>query len=127
MEEKTYKIKEIEFKLNDDFDIDESLELAALLKKLYIQGTNIITADFTGDEITRFLNLVLIPVSPLPADFSFRKAKESVQLEVFKDFFLDRLSKMRQTKKDLANLIGQQNKPSEGSKAYETTEQKNSN
>jgi len=105
-----YTISNFEFVLNTDLDIDESVEANKLLGKLFVQSANVITGDFTGEEIERFLATVLIPADnkELPEGFSFRKAKESVQLAVFRDFFLARMRKGMNIADEFAASMKQQ-------------------
>ena len=114
MDEKIYEITGVKFKLRPalDYDIDESEELSKLQQLLFSPSKNIIAGAFTGDDMERFLKIVLVPADgkALPEGFSFRKAKEQVQLEVWKDFFLLRVRYGVNIASDLASSIEQQSK-----------------
>ena len=112
MEEKIYVIDGVKFKLRPelDYDIDESEELSKLQRVLFSPSKNIIAGEFTGNDMERFLQLVLVPEGnkPLPEGFSFRRAKEKVQLEVWSFFLLSRIKSGVNIAADLAGLIRQQ-------------------
>lgn len=105
-----YEIAGIKFNLKTDLELDESIEISNLMKKLYSESSNTITGEFSGEEMKRFLWIVLEPCGnkPLLENFTFGKTKESVQLEVFKDFFLDRVKKANSLAEDFASSIVQQ-------------------
>lgn len=115
MPDKIYEILGVKFKLRPalDYDIDESEELSKLQKLLFSPSQNIIAGEFTGNDMERFLQLVLVTADgkPLPEGFGFRRTKEQVQLEVWKDFFLLRLKYGANIAQDLASSIEQQLKP----------------
>jgi hypothetical protein len=93
MEEKTYIIDNVKFRLKIDFTLDETDQLQEIFSKLYTPDRKTIAGNFTSKEIKTFLELVLEPQDKIHEGFSFGKAKESVQLEVFKDFFLNRIGR----------------------------------
>ena len=111
MNEKLYEIANVKFKLRPelDYDIDESEELSKLQRILFSPSKNIIAGEFTGNDMERFLQLVLVTADgkPLPEGFSFRRAKEKVQLEVWSFFLLSRIKSGVNIAADLAGLIGQ--------------------
>jgi hypothetical protein len=112
MENKTYTIDNTKFILKTDLTLDEGEEVQELLSGLFTQD-NTIKGTFTGKQMKRFLELVLEPAEGnLPDNFNFGKTKESVQMEVFKDFFLSRVTKGMRITKDFAELIADQQKPS---------------
>jgi len=115
-EEKIYVIAGVKFKLRPelDYDIDESEELSKLQRILFSPSQNIIAGEFTGNDMERFLQLVLVPAEskPLPEGFSFRRAKEKVQLEVWSFFLLTRIKSVANIAPDLAGLIRQQSEQS---------------
>jgi hypothetical protein len=110
--EKTYTIDNHKFILNTDLTLDEGEEVQKFMSKLFAQDKTTIAGSYTSDEIKRFFEIVLTPIGELPKDFSFGKTKESVQMEVFKDFFLSRVTKGMRITKDFAELIADQQKPS---------------
>ena len=114
MDKNIYKIAETEFVSNDDLDLDESLEASRLLKIFFFPSTITVIAETTGDEIKRFMEIVLIPANgkPLPEGFNFGKAKESVQIKIFMDFFLARIRKGVSTAEEFSELMTQQMKQS---------------
>ncbi|MFO7446392.1 MAG: hypothetical protein R6W90_08495 [Ignavibacteriaceae bacterium] len=132
MNPKTYTIDNIAFMLKTDLTLNESEEVSNLLRGLYCppQADSGVTiaGNFTGAQIKRFLEIVLEPVSAgaavqsesigvrpahidkdgLPEGFNLGKIKESVQMEVFKDFFIERLAKLNNTASIFAESIRQQ-------------------
>jgi hypothetical protein len=109
MENKTYTIDNTKFILKTDLTLDEGEEVQELFSGLFAQD-NTISGNF---KMKRFLELVLEPAEGnLPDNFNFGKTKESVQMEVFKDFFLSRVTKGMRITKDFAELIADQQKPS---------------
>jgi hypothetical protein len=110
---KTYTIDKYKFTLNTDLTLDEGEEVQKFMSKLFAQDQMTIAGSYTSEEIRRFFEIVLTPIGELPKDFSFGKTKESVQMEVFKDFFLHRVNLGKSIVKGLSELTEQQPKPSE--------------
>lgn len=112
MEKKTYEIAGLKFNLKTDLELDESIEVSNLMKNLSSESSNTIAGNFSSEDMKKFLSIVLTPADgkELPGSFSFGKIRESVQMEVFKDFFLDRIVKVNNLSEDFAGLIAQQQK-----------------
>lgn len=112
MEEKIYLIQNIKFKLRPamDYDIDESEELSRLQKILFSPSKNVISGEFTGNDMEKFLKIVLIPADdkPLSEEFNFRKAKEEVQVAVWQNFLLERIKRGANMSEDFINSTEQQ-------------------
>lgn len=113
MQKKIYKINENNFSLKEDLTVEESEEVQELLNDFYSSGENGIIPH---GGIRRFLSLVLCAENndeqTLLADFG--KAKESVVLEVIKDFFLRRMRLTASMADYFRNLAQEQNLPSGG-------------
>jgi hypothetical protein len=101
---KTYCIDNLNFRLKADLTLDEAGDVEELFKNLFVQceqveGQNgLVTGSFSNSEIKKFLSIALEPVSSSDKQegsfydgFDFGKAKESVAVEVIKDFFLYRI------------------------------------
>jgi hypothetical protein len=115
MDKEIYKILDVDFVLNDDLDLDESLEASRMLRIFFIPESGPVIAETTGEEIKKFLQIALTPVNgkPVPEDFNYGKAKESVQVKIFMDFFLARIRRGMDTTNEFAELMKRRLMPSE--------------
>lgn len=93
MQRKTYTIGSDVFYLKDDLTVEESESVQELIDGLYEQEQNNRSGSISRCGIKKFLALVLEPAgcSRLQNETDFGKAKESVVLDVIKDFFLRRM------------------------------------
>lgn len=116
MSKKIYKIVNVDFVLKTDLTLDEAEEVQELFKNLFIQGeqaeeqTGLVTGSFSNTEIKKFLSIALEPVcteAKLYEGFDFGKAKETVVVEVIKDFFLYRIKKYQDFTLSCAESIKQ--------------------
>lgn len=89
-----FPIADVEFKLKQDLDLDESEEAGKLLNIFFSPATTTIIAKANSSDIKKFLSIVLERTDgkPAEADFNFGKIKESVQLKVFLFFFIARVN-----------------------------------
>jgi hypothetical protein len=87
MLKKNYDLNGNNFRLKEDFTLEESEIIQNLIQGFYEEGNN-----YTSG-IKKFLSLVLQPDNPEvnTVDFDFGPAKESVAREIIRDFFLSRL------------------------------------
>lgn len=93
MQKKVYQIENAKFQLKEDLTVEESEKVQKLLNAFYSAGESYVSENMPADEIKKFLSLVLEPEkASIPETVvDFGKAKESVVLEVIKDFFLRRM------------------------------------
>jgi hypothetical protein len=93
MQKKVYQIEKSKFLLKEDLTVEESEKVQKLLNTFYSAGENYVGENMPVEEIKQFLSLVLEPENSSVAEntVDFGKAKESVVLEVIKDFFLRRM------------------------------------
>ena len=105
MDEKEYVSDNKRFTLKVDLDLEESEIVSDFFKDSYAKGkTEINLGNFSSSQVAKFFATVLEPVDGrLPAEFNFKKIKESVQLEVFKDFFLSRVQRAQDSLNSLGN------------------------
>ena len=109
MEAKIYKIADKDFILNTDLDLDEREIIQSFFGKTVRTGQTINFGEFRKDEVVKLYSIILKPAdgNELPPDFSLSKIKESVELDLIKDFFLSRMLKMPNLAESLSNLTGQ--------------------
>lgn len=107
IKDQTFKIEEVEFRLKEDLDLDESEEAGRLLNLFFSPTTTTVVAQAKASDIKKFLSIVLEPVNgkPVPGDFNFGKIKESVQVKVFMFFFISRVRKGSSISSESAELI----------------------
>lgn len=107
IKDQVFKIGEVDFRLKEDLDLDESEEAGKLLNLFFSPSNSTVVASASAKDIKKFLSIVLEPVNEkqLPADFNFGKIKESVQVKVFMFFFISRVKKGSNIASDSANLI----------------------
>jgi hypothetical protein len=93
MQKKIYQIEEAKYHLKEDLTVEESETLQELLDGFYTAGENCQNGIIPHTGIRRFLSLVLEPEDSQKQvnESDFGKARESVVLEVIKDFFLRRM------------------------------------
>jgi len=93
MQTKVYQIENIKFHLKSDLTVEESEKVQKILNSFYSGGDNYVRENMPADDIKKFLSLVVEPEDQgnLDAIPDFGKAKESVVLEIIKDFFLRRI------------------------------------
>lgn len=80
------------FKRKKEFNLDELSVLEKFAQKLVAEDGSTIKLKVTGEDMKEFLATVLIPLDNKPVNgFNFGLAPETTVMEIFKDFFLDRL------------------------------------
>lgn len=117
---KYYLISDIKFRLKTDLTLDEAEEVQELFKSLFLQGgqadeqSGLVTGTFTNAEIKKFLSIALEPVDvPNNAgekfieEFGFGRVKETVAIEIIRDFFLHRIKKYQDFTLSCADSIKQ--------------------
>jgi hypothetical protein len=117
---KSYLINGVNFKLKTDLTLDEAEEVQELFKNLFIQDgqtgeqSGQVTGTFTNTEIKKFLSIALEPDGSynktrdkFTEEFDFGKAKETVAIEIIKDFFLHRIKKYQDFTLSCGELIKQ--------------------
>ena len=120
---KSYLINKINFSLKSDLTLDEAEEVQELFQNLFIKSEQIngqsgspaglVTGSFSNAEIKRFLSIVLEPATMPGAieekpNIDFGRVKESVAVEVIKDFFLNRIKKYQDFFYTYSDSISQQ-------------------
>jgi len=118
---KSYTINNINFKLKTDLTLDEAEEIQGLFQNLFIQEgqtagqSGSVTGSFSNSEIKKFLSIALEPVclpdktgGKMCEEFDFGKTKESIVVEIIKDFFLHRIKNYQDFTLSYARSIKQQ-------------------
>lgn len=102
-----YKIGDKDFILRD-LSLDQADEVNRLLLPMKGEG-NHLEVKFTLKENNRLLSLILEPsdLQEVPEEF-FGKCKESVSVEILKDFFLKRLMMRNNSMNFFTNLMQKQ-------------------
>jgi hypothetical protein len=128
---KSYTINNKNFKLKTDLTLDEAEEVQELFKNLFISDeqasgqeyradgmSGVVSGSFSNTEIKRFLSLTLEPQYPNTGpgskgfgEFDYGKVKESVAIEVIKDFFLHRIKKYQDFTQSCAESMKLQLRP----------------
>ncbi|MDR3625271.1 MAG: hypothetical protein P4L45_00475 [Ignavibacteriaceae bacterium] len=117
---KYYLISDIKFRLKTDLTLDEAEEVQELFKNLFLQGgqadeqSGLVTGTFTNAEIKKFLSIALEPTDvsnnagkKFIEEFDFGRAKETVAIEIIRDFFLHRIKKYQDFTLSCADSIKQ--------------------
>lgn len=107
LKDQVFRIGDVEFKLKEDLDLDESEEAGKLLNLFFSPSTTTVVAQAKASDIKKFLSIVLEPSdgSTVPDGFNFGKIKESVQVKVFMFFFISRVRKGSAISSESAELI----------------------
>lgn len=80
------------FKRKTEFNLDELSALETFAQKLVAEDASTIRLKVTGEDMKDFLETVLTPLDKKPVEgFNFGLASETTVMDVFKDFFLERL------------------------------------
>jgi len=120
MQTKTYTINNVNFRLKTDLTLDEAEQVQGLFNNLFIRDgqsvdeEGMVGGSFTNSEIKKFLSIALEP-AVIPAnsckqvieEFDFGSAKESVVIEIIRDFFLYRIKKFQDFTLSCAESIKQ--------------------
>ena len=121
MMQKSYSINNANFKLKQDLTLDESEEVQELFQNLFIRENQtkgqqvLVTGSLSNSEVKKILSIVLEPVSQPGGpgenkcrEFDFGMTKESVVVEIIKDFFLNRIMKYQNFTASCTESIKQQ-------------------
>jgi len=113
MDNKFYYIDKVKFQIKEDLTLDESEYLEKFFSKSFSENQKnlIMLGNFTATDVKKFFETVLEPTdnnTPLPDGFNFGNIKESVQMDVFKDFFLKRVGRAIDLQRSFAASIEQQ-------------------
>ncbi len=105
---KIYIISGVGFELNTDLDLDEAEDVQKFFGHTSLNNGSINLGNYKKEEVIRLYSIILKPKSGnLPENFSFSKIKESIQIEVIKDFFLSRIKKIISLQNSLSGSTGQ--------------------
>lgn len=115
MQKKMYQIDEAQYRLKEDLTVEESETVQELLDGFYTAGENCRNGIIPHQGIRKFLSLVLEPENAGRgvSESDFGKARESVVLEVIKDFFLRRMRLTAAMADYFRNLMQEQILPPE--------------
>ena len=108
MQLKAYEIEGAKYFLKEDLTLEESEQVQKLMNTLYTAGNNP-NENYPSGEIRKFLALVLEQTESSIAETDFGKVKESIALEVIKDFFLRRMRLTLNTADYFRSLMKEQN------------------
>ncbi len=86
-----YEINDVKFTLRTDLTLNQIDKISNLFGKIYAKADNVLVGSYTSQDIVKMLAILLETDSELPNSFDFGDAKESVILEVIKDFFVSRI------------------------------------
>lgn len=97
------------YTLNTDMTLRERTEVARIFSSVTV-SEGVITSEMSAEDARKLLRILLVPVGhDVPAEVE--EIRESVELEVIKDFFLSRAGKTAEIKSSLmsstASLSGQ--------------------
>jgi hypothetical protein len=117
MQKKVYQIEEDRYHLKEDLTVEESETVQELLDGFYAAGEECRDGVVPRGGIRKFLSLVLECDNKEKEvnEADFGKARESVVLEVIKDFFLRRMRLTAAMTDYLRSLIQEQTLPPEKS------------
>ncbi len=90
---KHYQIEHMKFRLKEDLTVEESEKVQLILNSFYSAGEDYVNENMQAGDIKKFLSIVIEPEEPDSTGVvpDFGKAKESVVMEIIKDFFLRRM------------------------------------
>lgn len=116
MQKKVYQIDEDKFHLKEDLTVEESETVQELLDGFYASEEECRSGAIPRGGIRKFLSLVLEPENKEKNfnESDFGKARESVVLEVIKDFFLRRMHLTAAMTDYFRSLMKEQTAPPQG-------------
>ena len=88
-----FEIESVKFKVRTDGYNARELERLNSLHNKLTASVNTISVNFSAEELNELFSIILTPAEgqSLPDGFDYALAKEDVQIEIYKAFFLERL------------------------------------
>jgi len=99
----TYLVAGKPYSLNTDMTLRQRTEVARIFSSVSV-SESVITSDMTAEDARKLLRILLVPEGhDTPADVE--EIRESVEMEVIKDFFLSRAGKTDEIRNSLMSSI----------------------